>query len=50
MRPLAQILATVTLGFALGALITISIHGYEPTLRIAHALLYYVWSDYSLAP
>lgn len=50
MHPIAQILATVLTGFALGISITLTVHGYADTLRILHALLDYVYSAYSLAP
>lgn len=41
MRPLAQILACIVTGLGLGAAITLTVHGYEPTLRIVQALLEY---------
>ena len=41
MRPAAQILACIVTGLGTGAVIVCILHGYEPTLRIAHALLEY---------
>jgi hypothetical protein len=50
MRPLAQILACILTGLGTGAGLMLLFHGYEPTLRLAHALLQYAYSGYSFAP
>ena len=50
MRPAAQILACIVTGLGTGAVIVCILHGYEPTLRIAHALLQYAYGNHFLAP
>ncbi len=42
MRPLCEIAATVVLGLLTGSLLTLTLHGIVPTVRLLHGLLVYL--------
>lgn len=42
MRPLLELAATVALGFGIGVLLTLTIHGIAPTAQLLHGLAIYL--------